>query len=161
MSGSPRAVPDAIDRRLLALLQSDARTSLDALAEAVGASSATVQRRLKRLRESGAIAREVAVLDPAALDRSMTFVVTVELERERTHELDAFRARVRAEPRVQQAYYVTGEGDFTLICLARDMDDFESLTHALFFDEPNVRRFRTSVVMQRTKVGLEVPIDGG
>ena len=50
----------------------------------------------------------------------------------------------------------TVSGD--LIALARDMDDFQSLTHRLFFDDTNVKRFRTSVVMDRTKTGSTVPV---
>ena len=150
---------DAIDRQLLTVLQRDARVPLDALAERVDASVATVQRRLKRLREGGAIVREVAIVDPPALGRSMTFLVMVELERERAHDLDAFRRALRDEPLVQQAYYVTGETDFALVCLAHDMAEFEDLTRRLFLDRPNVRRFRTSVVMDRTKVGLDVATD--
>ncbi len=59
-------------------------------------------------------------------------------------------------------YYLTGEADFCLICLAPDMHEFEELTKRLFFGDTNVRRFRTSVVMGRKKIGLQVPIgDGG
>lgn len=147
---------DPADRILLALLQADARTPLERMAEATGLSAATVQRRVKRLREAGVIAREAAVLDPASLGWAMTFLVLVEMERERIDVLDAFRRRMRAEPQVQQCYYITGEADFALICLARDMDDYERLTRRLFFDDMNVRRFRTSVVMERSKVGLDV-----
>nr|WP_255536358.1 Lrp/AsnC ligand binding domain-containing protein [Pacificimonas pallii] len=88
----------------------------------------------------------------------MSFVILVELERERTDQLDTFKRAAQREPQVQQCYYVTGEADFVLLCVARDMDDFEQLTRRLFFDNENVRRFRTSVVMDRTKVGLAVPV---
>lgn len=147
---------DPADRTLLALLQRDARTPLDRMAEATGLSAATVQRRVKRLRAQGVIDREAAVLDPASLGWAMTFLVLVEMERERIDVLDAFRRRMRSEPQVQQCYYITGDADFALICLARDMNDYEQLTRRLFFDDMNVRRFRTSVVMDRTKVGLDV-----
>lgn len=149
---------DQADRILLDQLQTDATQGIDALAHACGLSVASVQRRLKRLRASGAITREVAQLEPAAVGMPMTFVIMVELERERREQLVDFRARVRDEPQVQQAYYVTGESDFALVCVARDMADFEALTHRLFFENGNVRRFRTSVVMERTKVGLTVPV---
>jgi len=82
----------------------------------------------------------------------------VELERERLDQIDNFTRQIRSEPQVQQCYYVTGEADFCLICTARDIVDFEELTHRLFFDNANVRRFRTSVVMSRKKVSLAVPI---
>lgn len=152
---------DAADRILLDQLQRDATQGIDVLAHACGLSVASVQRRLKRLRTSGAIAREATVLDPAVVGFPMTFIVMVELERERREQLAAFRTAIRDEPQVQQAYYVTGESDFALICVARDMADFEALTQRLFFENGNVRRFRTSVVMDRTKVGLEVPVSPG
>lgn len=88
----------------------------------------------------------------------MTFFIMVELERESIHQLDEFRRKMKAEPRVQQCYYITGDADFAVIALARDMQDFQELTQCLFFDDPNIKRFRTSVVMERTKVGISVPI---
>lgn len=149
---------DQADRILLDQLQTDATQGIDALAHACGLSVASVQRRLKRLRASGVIAREVAQLEPAAVGMPMTFMIMVELERERREQLAAFRAAIRDEPQVQQAYYVTGESDFALVCVAKDMADFEALTQRLFFENGNVRRFRTSVVMERTKIGLTVPV---
>ncbi|GGC89071.1 Lrp/AsnC family transcriptional regulator [Undibacterium terreum] len=149
---------DKQDRLMLEKLQADATLGLDVLADACGLSIASVQRRLKRLRENKIILREIAGLDQDALEMEMSFVVMVELERERLDQLDAFRRAARAEPQVQQCYYITGEADFALICTARNMADFEALTHRLFFENTNVRRFRTSVVMDRAKVGLSVAI---
>jgi len=150
---------DSADLRLLALMQADSGTPINTLADSTGLSSASVQRRLRRLRERGVIAREVAVIDPAAVGLGMSFVVMVELERERIDQLDAFRRKVLREPHVQQCYYVTGEADFVLMCVTRDMAEFEELTRRLFFGDENVRRFRTSVVMGRTKVGLTLPVE--
>lgn len=149
---------DAADRILLDRLQADAHARLDALAHATGLSVATVQRRVARLRRDGVIAGAVAVLDPARLGRPMTFVVAVEMERERPDQIDAFARAASAEPQVQQCHYVTGEGDFVLICTARDMDDFDALARRLLHAEPNVRRFRTSVAMRTYKRGLALPV---
>ena len=88
----------------------------------------------------------------------MTFLVLVELEREPLHQLDAFRRKVHAEPQVQQCYYITGDADFALIALAKDMKEYQDLIQRMFFDDTNVKRFRTSVVMDRTKTGMGVPI---
>lgn len=149
---------DAIDRALLRHVQEDARTPADSLADALGVSAATAQRRLKRLREAGMIQREVAQVDPRALGVSMTFIVSIELERDQLDILDAFRRQAHADPNVQQCYYVTGEADFILVVLARDMDEFERFSRRLLHNNPNVGRFRTSVAMGRPKVGLSVPI---
>ncbi|PHS39756.1 MAG: ArsR family transcriptional regulator [Robiginitomaculum sp.] len=149
---------DYPDRLILASLQEDATLNLETLAFDCGLSIASVQRRLKKLRKAGVIQREVAILNPDALGQAMTFIIMVELERERLDLLDAFRRSARAEPQVQQCYYITGDADFTLICTARDMADFEALTQRLFFENANVRRYRTSVVMGRTKIGLAIPV---
>ncbi len=150
---------DNSDRKILKAMQNDARTGLDALADECGLSVPSVQRRLKRLRDTRIIEREMAILDPKSLNYSMTFIVMVGLEREHLDQLDKFKRKACKEPQVQQCYYVTGEADFILICTSKDMSDFEALTHRLFFENSNVRHFRTSVVMDRTKVGVTIPVD--
>ncbi len=150
---------DEVDRRILEHIQEDARASLESIATECDISPASVQRRLRKLREKRVILRDVAIVDADAVGQRMAFIVMVELERERLDELDAFTRTVKAHPQVQQCYYITGEADFCLICTARDMQDFELLTHQLFFENKNVRRFTTSVVMAKRKVGLTVPIE--
>lgn len=147
-----------IDRTILRLLQENSRTRLDEITTEAGASVATVQRRIKHLRATGVIAGEVAIVDPETVDFAMTFLILVELERESLHQLDSFRRKTKAERQIQQCYYITGEADFALIALARNMKDYEELTQRLFFEDSNVKRFRTCVVMDRTKVGMTVPV---
>lgn len=154
-----QALLDAFDREILRRMQVDARATGEDIGAEIGLSAAAVQRRIQRLRKSGVIKAEVAIVDPAALGQAMTFVVGVELEHERADMLDAFRRAARADPNVQQCYYVTGAADFILIVLARDMADFEAFTRRLLFDNSNIRRFTTSVVMSRDKVGNGVPVE--
>lgn len=149
---------DESDRIILDHLQNDATTPLKALVEKTGLSIASVQRRIRRLRESGLIEREVAQLSAEAMGQDVTFIVTVELHRESLEQLENFQRRVVKDPHVQQCYYVTGEADFVLICITPDMKAFEELTHRLFFENSNVRKFHTSVVMKRAKVGLSIPV---
>jgi DNA-binding Lrp family transcriptional regulator len=149
---------DDFDREILRRLQVDARTTGERIGAAVHLSAAAVQRRIQRLRKLGVITAEVAIVDPAAVGQEMSFIVGVELERERADMLEAFRKTARADPSVQQCYYVTGSADFILVVLARDMADFEAFTRRVLFDNPNIRRFTTSVVMSRDKVGHAVPV---
>ncbi|GLO72426.1 ArsR family transcriptional regulator [Phaeobacter inhibens] len=152
---------DKADVTLLTLLQRNTRLGLEAMAAQAGLSAASVQRRLKSLRQRKVITDEIALVDPAKVGMPMTFVVMVELERERLDQIDAFTRRAGSEPMVQQCYYLTGEADFCLICTASDMEAFEELTKRLFFEDSNVRRFRSSVVMGRKKVSLEIPVSPG
>ena len=138
---------DNADAMILNLLQEDSKLGLDTLAYETGLSVASVQRRLKSLRARKIILREIAIVDPAKVNLPMSFIVMVELERERIDQIDAFISRANSEQQVQQCYYVTGDADFCLICVAKSMDDFEDLTQRLFFENSNVRKFRTSVAM--------------
>jgi Lrp/AsnC family leucine-responsive transcriptional regulator len=150
---------DQNDRKILNLLQKNSREKLESIASETGLSVATVQRRIKHFRSTGIIEQETALISQEAAGYNMTFLIFVEMEQEKSHQLDSFRKKVVAEPQVQQCYYITGEADFALVVLGKDVEDFERLTHRLFFEDSNVKRFRTSVVMSRTKTGMTVPLE--
>jgi Lrp/AsnC family leucine-responsive transcriptional regulator len=152
---------DDLDHAILRRLQEDSRTIAETIGAQVGLSAAAVQRRIKRLRSAGVITREVAVLDPTALGIDMTFIVAVEMEREQLDVLDAFRKQALGDPAVQQCYYVTGATDFVLVVHCRGMSEFEEFTRRMFFQNGEVRHFTTSVVMDRVKVGLAIPLNSG
>ena len=149
---------DKADITIINELQKNARIGIENLAELTSLSTASVQRRLKNLRKNGIILREVALVDPVKVGQLMSFVVLVELERESHNQISQFVKRILKEQQVQQCYYITGDADFCLICTSKDMDDFEELTQRLFFTDTNVRRFRTSVVMGRNKVSMELHV---
>jgi len=157
----PAAYLDELDYDILSRLQEDSRTIAETIGAEVGLSAAAVQRRIKRMRQAGVISREVAVIDPRAVGVEMTFIVMVEMERERLEVLDAFRKQVLADSAVQQCYYVTGSADFIPVVQCRDMGEFEAFTRRMFFDNGEVRHFTTSVTMDRVKVSLNVPLNGG
>lgn len=130
----------------------------EAIGTAVGLSPTACQRRIKRLRETGAIAAEIAVLDPDRVGGRMTLILQVTLRRGGAHLVDAFRRDIVKVPEVQQCYYVTGDYDFVLIVTAKDMADYERLIRCAFFDDPNIQRFHTAVVMDTVKRGLAIPL---
>lgn len=150
---------DDYDRKLLAEVQKDARIAQNELGERVNLSAAAVNRRLKRLADEGVIERYAAVVAPQAAGYPLVIVVTVEIEREQAHLLDAMKRAFAACPQVQQCYYVAGEWDFVLVMTVRDMAQYNALTEQLFFGNNNVRRFKTLVAMDRVKAGLDVPVD--
>ncbi len=150
---------DRFDARLLNALQVNARATAEALSEKVGLSPDACRKRLARLRASGLIEAEIAILDPARVGRGLILIVEVTLQNERTRDLDRFKSAMQAAPEVMQCYYVTGHADFILILSARDMADYEGFTRRHFFAEDNVLRFRTSAVMDRVKTGFVVPVE--
>lgn len=149
---------DSYDRAILAALQENNLLAADRLAERVGLSTSAAQRRVKRLRNSGVISADVAVLDPKAVGQAATFIVEVALEREGAAQFEAFKRRMLAAEEVQQCYYITGDGDFVLIITAASLDEYEKIIERLFFDDKNMKRFKTSVVLSRVKASLAVRV---
>ncbi len=149
---------DDFDTALLRELQKDARRTAEQFSAVIGLSPAAIQRRLKRLRESGVIAREVAILDPATLGACMNFIVEIEIERGGHEVISRFKQAMRALPEVQQCYYVAGDADFILIIAVEDMPAYEAFTDRAFQSNPHIRKFKTTVAMDAVKLGLEVPI---
>ena len=149
---------DKFDHKLLAVLQKNARTPIQELADQIGASVASVQRRLKVLRDTGVIQKEVAVLDQGKLGFGITAVVSVELERDRLDQIDAFKRKARHDRQVMNFYCIAGEADFVMVVVAKDMADYEAFTHRFFFADKNVRKFRTSIVVSTEKATLELPL---
>jgi len=149
---------DRFDRQLLNLVQADSAQTAEQLAEHVGLSPSAIQRRLKRLREQGVIARDAAIVDPRAIGRPTYFIVSLEIERERQEHLAQLREWLTKRAEVQQAFYVTGETDFVIIVTARDTEAFDAMMSRLVRENPNVRRFTTKVVLNLLKQGLTIPV---
>lgn len=152
---------DELDFKILAILQRDNTTSQREIGSSVNLSTAAVQRRIRRLQRDGIIEANIATVAPHHVGRPLTIVVEVQLDAEREDLLDAAKSRFAAAPEVQQCYYVTGNVDFVLVVTVATMGDYEALTRRLFFSNRNVKKFRTLVVMERVKVGLSIPLDGG
>ena len=149
---------DEFDLRLLALLQEDARHPIPALAEQVGLSAPACYRRIRRLRESGAIAREVALVRPRTLGWPLSMIVLVTLEREGVRTVDEMMRVLQAVPEVVEAWNVTGEDDFVVRMVARDMESYDELARKLFAADERVRSFKTLVVIRQVKDLSPIPV---
>ena len=149
---------DAIDRKILHHVQRDNLLTSARLSELVGLSQTSVQRRLERLRATKAIEADIAVVSPEAVGRPLTMLIAVELARERSDIIDRFKRAVRERAEVMSAYYVTGETDFMLIVSAKDMQDYEAFTRDYFYNNPDIKGFKTTVVMDRIKASFTLPV---
>ena len=117
----------------------------------MGLSPTAVQRRLKRLRAEGIIEGDVAIVNPKAIGQNVAMVVLVCLERERSDIVDRFKKAIRAVPEIMSGYYVTGDADFVLIVTMEDMERYESFTRNFFHGNPDIKWFKTMVVIDRVK----------
>ena len=148
---------DSFDRKLVELLQADAQRSVSALAEAVGLSPPACYRRIRRLRTSGVIEREVAIVRPRTLGWPLSMIVLISLERENVHTMDEMMELFRQEPEILEAWNVTGDHDFALRIVARDMDGYDRLAQRLFAANEKIRTFKTLVVIREVKPLSPVP----
>lgn len=149
---------DRFDMAILDILQRDNRTAQRVIGEAVNLSAPAVQRRIKRLEDTGVIRGNVALVEPASVGQSITIFVEVEFISETAELIDIAKREFSRTPQVQQCYYVTGEADFMLVIVVASMTEYEQLTKRLFFQNHNVKKFRTFVVMDRVKAGMTVPL---
>jgi len=151
---------DRIDRKILALFQHDTRRIAGSIGADVGLSAAAVQRRIKRLRETGVIRAELAQLDGAATGVPIACIVTLSMLAAPTH-IDRFKRQMRSLPEVQQFYHVTGSKDFVLIVTATSMEAYGEFARQWFEVSQHVARYETHVILDRVKVGLSLPISAG
>lgn len=142
---------DAIDLRILALLQRDASLSNQALAERVHVSPATCLRRVRRLVEAGVIERTLALLSPEKLGAGLQAVVEVTLDRQGAEWLDAFEQRVVADESVQQCWRVSPGPDFILVVQVADMAAYHALAQRLLTQDANVRNVKAFFAVKRAK----------
>ena len=149
---------DSLDLKILYLLQQNSGSSQAELGLKINLSAAAVNRRLKRLSEGGIIQRYTAIIAPERLGYPLTVVVQVETNEESISSLQRMKKTFVKSLQVQQCYYVTGEWDFILVLVVRDMAQYEELTRTLFSNN-NVKRFKSLVALERVKVGLEIPTD--
>ena len=155
-------VLDAVDLKLLDLLQDDATRSNQWLAEQVHVSPPTCLRRVRRLHECGLIERQVAIVQPerlAALQgHGLACIVEVSLDRQGAEWLDAFEARAVREDAVQQCWRVSPGPDFVLVVHTRDMPAYLQLTQRLFTGDANVRNVKAFFATRRAKFETKVPL---
>ncbi|MEC5212355.1 Lrp/AsnC family leucine-responsive transcriptional regulator [Polaromonas sp. CG_9.5] len=153
---------DKIDRQLLRTLQADGRATYDQLAEQVSLSPSTVLRRVKRLEESGVIDRYVALVKPESVGLGLTAYINVRLEKNteshKRNPMDLFRASVQSWPEVVECAALTGEMDYLLRLLVRDMAHYSTFIMDTLLKHPSVQDCKTSFVLDRVKSTTAVPL---
>lgn len=149
---------DAIDWRILKELQGDGHMTNVALANRVGLSAPPCLRRVRALEEAGLIAGYTVLLDEPALGFELTAFAMVGLHNQAEAELRAFENLVLGWPLVREAYMLSGESDFMLKCIARDLPTFQEFILEQLTAAPNVASVKTFLTIRRAKRDPGVPI---
>ena len=150
-------VLDPTDRRLLALLQEDATISIADLAERVSLSPTPCWKRVKRLERVGLIRSRVALLDRASLGLDVTVFVAVRTTQHSDEWLQTFAEGVARIPEVVEFYRMSGEVDYLLKVVARDIADYDRIYRKLIKVAP-LHDVSSSFAMQEIKSTTALPL---
>ena len=154
---APRAL-DEIDRKILEVLQDDARISNVDLAGRVGLSPSPCLRRVRDLEERGVVRRYVALLDPVAVGLGVSVFVQVSLERQAERGLDAFEKYVLDRPEVLECYLMTGDADYLLRVVVPDVSAFERFLLDHLTRIPGVASVKSSFALKQVKYRTSLPL---
>ncbi len=152
---------DRIDRRLLALLQDDARLTVAELAERVSLSTSPCWRRIRRLEQAGYIAGYHARLSPEKLGFGITAFVSVVMGSHTREVARAFEATVQDIPQVIACHNVSGEYDFLLEVVASDLAAYGEFARNVLQALPGVRELHSSFSLMSIKATRQLPLPGG
>ena len=153
---------DAVDRRILQAMQVQGRVTYDELAAGVGLSASATLRRVKRLEEAGVIKAYVALLVPERVGLGLTAYLNVRLEKhtdsEQRSPMEAFTAAVQSWPEVVECAALSGEMDYLLRVLVRDMAHYSRFIMDVLLKHPAVQDCRTSFVLRQLKGTTALPL---
>ncbi|SDL94737.1 transcriptional regulator, AsnC family [Oryzisolibacter propanilivorax] len=149
---------DRLDRKILSVLQRDARASLQDIGAAVGLSPSPCWARIKKMEEAGVIQGYTVRLDPLALGLGDTVLVMVTLDSHSDNTLEKFGEVLASIPEVVEAHLVSGDYDYLLRVVVKDTRDYERLLREKLYRIRGIRHSRSSFVL-RTLKKADLPLD--
>ncbi len=148
---------DTIDRQILAELQADGRMTNVELAQRINITAPPCLRRVRALEQAGYIRGYHAELDARALGYEVAAYAFVGLSSQAEHDLRRFEEVVKSWPEVRSCHMLSGDVDFVLLCVARNMPEFQDfVTHSLT-STTNVASVKTALVIRISKDECGVP----
>lgn len=152
---------DRIDKKILKLLQQNARISNQELAEAVGLSATPCARRVKQLEDSGLISAYVALLDANKLGLTLTAYLSISMDRHTPDRFAEFERIVSTYPEILECYIVTGQSaDFMLKVMVKDMSHYEQFLLGRLTKIPGVTGVHSSFVLRKVIHQTALPLEG-
>jgi Lrp/AsnC family transcriptional regulator len=149
---------DAIDRRILTLLQEDATLSIAVLADRVGLSQTPCWKRVQKLEATGVIQKRVALVDPEAVGLGLTVFVQLETADHSGPWLERFSREVGGLPEVMDVYRMAGDVDYMLRVVVPDMPAFDAFYKRLVSAFP-LKNVTSRFAMERLKSTTALPLE--
>ncbi|WP_169566158.1 Lrp/AsnC ligand binding domain-containing protein [Sneathiella limimaris] len=152
---------DKIDRKILKILQEDARITMTELANRVGLTKTPCIERIKRLEKSKIIRKYIAALNPDTLDAGHIAFVQVTLSDTTTQALQEFNLAVQKNPKIQSCHMIAGNFDYLLKVRTKDINEYRQFLGTTIAQLPKVQQTSTFTVMETVvdQVTFEVPVE--
>ena len=148
---------DAIDRKILAVIQEDASLSVAEIGNRVGLSSTPCWKRIQKLEAEGVIQKRVAVVDQAKIGLSITVYVSVETDDHSQDWIDRFAKVVGAMPEVMEFYRMAGDVDYMLRVVAPDIAGYDAFYKRLIAAVP-LKNVTSRFAMEKIKSTTSLPV---
>jgi Lrp/AsnC family leucine-responsive transcriptional regulator len=149
---------DRLDLKILARLQHDAAVSHAELGEQIGLSASQVSRRIQRLSQDGVVRRQVALLDPESLGLNVEAYVLVSLASYAKGVAEGFHARMIGIAEVVECCALTGDSDYLLHLMARDLPSLSRLINEELLGHGDIANVRSNIVLNRVKRTTALPL---
>jgi len=150
---------DDADKRLLAAVQRDAAVSQTELAEHAGVSASQVSRRLAKLKEEGVMRGIVGVLDPKRAGLTCSAIIRVRLRDHAAANVKAFRELVERMNEVTLCVMTTGETDYLIKVVARDLPHFQEIVQSKLLRCTAIAHMESSIILEHLKDTTALPLD--
>jgi len=152
---------DKIDRKILSILQADATTSVQDIAEEIGLTNNPCWRRIKKLEEQGVIEQRVAVVNPKAIGLGITAFVTIRIDSHNGKWLEAFASVIENIPEIVECHRMTGDVDYLLKILLRDLEHYDKVYQGLIAGVPGLKDVSSTFSMEQLKRGAVIDASTG
>ena len=146
------------DLRLLSELQKDATRGQSELAEIVGMSRTSCWRRIRDFEEAGLIERQVALLNPKMVGFTIEVLLLVAMTEHSDENRESFERQVSVLPEVMECFSVSGDRDYLLQVVARDMESYNEFLNTEILRHPAVQSASSTFVLRRVKYSTALPL---
>lgn len=149
---------DAIDKRLLALLQADSKVNVKEIAARLNMTKTPIYERIRRYEKEGIIEKYVAVLNREAANNSMVVFCSVSLDSQKLEEIQKFSAAIKDVPEVMECYLMGGANDFLLKVVVSDLNAYHQFSSGKLAALPNVGQIKSTFVLNEVKRSTVFPL---
>jgi DNA-binding Lrp family transcriptional regulator len=154
----PHSTPDAADTKILTLLQENAKLTNVELAARVNLSPSPCLARVRALERAGVISRYVTLLDPGKLGLGVSVFIQITLERQVERDLNGFQAAITKYDEVMECYLMTGEFDYLIRVVVRDMPALELFIVDKLTKIPGIANIKSSFALKQVKYKTALPL---